>query len=175
MQARWDGLFFSRALEFFPSRSQWGADSKVGCRRGAPDRLALASFVLDCFQPRRALGPRQHGITEQLPLHSLQVPITASEPSQSTRTPDDFAPQETPHSSTGNYTSIQRGFLASSNGFPFKYRQERSSLSSSWYAKRTSTPPTNFIAAPLLLSLLILEIAFCHRCELGEVQEKLRR
>jgi hypothetical protein len=72
---------------------------------GAQGWLALAALGLDRFQPRRALGPRQHGITEQ-PSQALAssgftavASITASNHPSPSTTPHDLLPQNPPQPS----------------------------------------------------------------------------
>jgi hypothetical protein len=66
--------FFSRLLEFFPPPASRLVGGSWACllgfgaawsgrvaAAGTSGRLGLAGLGLGCFQPRRALGPRQHG------------------------------------------------------------------------------------------------------------------
>lgn len=133
--------FFSRVLEFFPSR-QWGklagwlaAVARAGCRRGlAPGVLALAVSGLDRFQPRRALGPspRQHGdygtasslFAASITNH-VQHPTNHQHPTSSSRSHHN-------QSSGCCATDFDLPLHSLANSFDFRPDPQRSSLSSSW-------------------------------------------
>ena len=147
--------FFQSGAGVVPTRQCPVGDC---CRRGAVPSVGSSRFGLDRFQPRRALGPRQHGITEppELPLASVRCCCIQNRRLQHipiNNTPR-FVAANPPQPSICDCALTRRRFSASFSEFPNFTPGHSAALLVVVMVRQPNTTPSPRLGrcAPLLLA-----------------------